>query len=221
MRAAWGTLLSVWVLTLFVLTLLAAPAWAGPSRAVDHAFLQRVSGVETERRSTFTSAQTPEDTLPPRSWLDLSQPVLLAPSAFPRSTEPVWRLGELPLDTLELRIDCHPTLCFLLSADLDVELPRLDAVDGETYFIAGVEFRIRPDVALFVEDFQPASGVVRGDEDQESAVARSWDGHQAAVGARWRATDRVRREGALVGYVLSRTYRDEALGAYLTVTVAF
>ncbi|MBL4847069.1 MAG: hypothetical protein JKY65_16235 [Planctomycetes bacterium] len=240
MQTAWRTLLSL----LLPLTLLAAPAWAGPTRAVDHALLQRSAGLsDLERigatlsasglsaRSLSRSATTPsseatlsepapEDLRVP-SFMDLTEPVLLAPSAFPRSTPSVWRQGVLPSDSLDLRFEIHATLCFLISADLDVELPRLDAVDGETYFISGFEFRVHPDLALFVEDFQPSSGIVGGDDDREPAVARSWDGHQIALGARWLASDRVRCEAALVGYVLSRTFRDEALGAYLNLTFTF
>lgn len=104
-----------------------------------------------------------------------------------------WRLEELAPEELELRLPLHRALCFAISADLSGGLPRLDAIDGDTYFCAGFELSLDPEWVLFAEDFQPASGVVGGGPTEEGGrtPAYSWDGHQFAIGTRWRVSERV------------------------------
>ena len=130
------------------------------------------------------------------------------------------RLREQPPESLVLRIPVSNVFTVYLSADLEAELPRLDCVDGETYFSTGVEARITRSLTAFVEDFQPAS-MVLGADPEEPAVARSWDGHQIAFGLRWVVSERVTAEAACVVYALSVSRRDEALGATAAITWSF
>jgi len=125
-----------------------------------------------------------------------------------------WRLEELAPESLELRLPLHRALCFAVSADLSGGLPRLDAIDGDTYFCAGFELSLDPDWVLFVEDFQPASGVVGGGpfREGETAPSYSWDGHQFAIGTRWRVSERLELRAEARLYALSLTRRQEAVG---------
>lgn len=125
-----------------------------------------------------------------------------------------WRMDELAPESLELRLPLHRALCFAVSADLSGGLPRLDAIDGDTYFCAGLELSLNSDWVLFLEDFQPASGVVGGGpfREGETAPAYSWDGHQFAIGTRWRASERLELRAEARLYALSLTRRPEALG---------
>lgn len=198
-RVIWTTLLAVVGLT--------SPAFANPLASHD-ASLSRAQG---ETRSKPDSLDA----------LDLSL------SLDYRAVVEAWetpslelRLGELPPETLQIEVQVTSWLTAYVLADLDAELPRLDAVDGDTYFAPGVECHLTDAVSLYAEDFQPASGVL-GDDSDEVAPDRSWDGHQVAMGARWQASDRLQIEGAAVIYTLSRTGRSSAVGALASLTLAF
>lgn len=133
------------------------------------------------------------------------------------------RMVPLGPDTLDVRVELHPTTVVYLSADLLAELPRLDALDGDTYFIVGFEFRLTRAVEVFVEDFQPASLVV-GDPKElllEPPPLRSWDGHQISLGARWRPSAGVSLEAAAVFHVLSATRRSPSVGAMVSWKLEF
>lgn len=106
-------------------------------------------------------------------------------------------------------------------ADMTSELPRLDAVDEETYFTPGLEVTVTPGLRLFVEDFQPASGVIGGADEEEPAPARSWDGHQAAGGLRWDPLPGMTIEVAALGHVLSATRRAATPGGMASLTLRF
>ncbi|HBP23827.1 MAG TPA: hypothetical protein DEA08_39375, partial [Planctomycetes bacterium] len=172
--------LQAWTLAALLLLSLAGLASAGP-----YAY----EGPSVERSpSELASAQAVIERSAGAS--ELSAPLELElPRYRARALEvDPWRLEELAPEGLELRIPLHRALCFAVSADLSGGLPRLDAVDGDTYFCAGFELSLNRDWVLFAEDFQPASGVVGGGpvEEGEAAPAYSWDGHQLAIGTRWR-----------------------------------
>jgi hypothetical protein len=158
--------------------------------------------------------------------LDLT---LFRPLGFPEQhplapTEEALRLGlpSQPPGEFVLRIRLHAAFSFYVTADLDSELPRLDAVDGETYFSTGAELRLTPLLGLFVEDFQPASGVI-GDEELEEnpSPERSWDGHQVSIGLRVSPREDLEVRGEAIAYVLSVTDRSSGVGGMLTVSYRF
>lgn len=133
------------------------------------------------------------------------------------------RLEELAPEALELRLDLHPTTTLYLAADLDADLPRLDALDGDTYFVVGVELHVTRNLRLFAEDFQPASLVV-GDAEElelEPPPLRSWDGHQVGIGLRWAPIPRAQLEAAAIFHVLSATRRASSTGARVSIGVLF
>ena len=195
-----------WVLSLIVL--------AGPAAVAGPA------GQEG-RSITEESAATRWDAPNPFEPVELTLPR--------RPAAPEWRplefrLGELPPATLALRVDLGAAATFYVSADLSGGLPRLDAVDGETYFAPGIEVQVAPGLRAFAEDFQPASGVVGGgaEADGERWVPeRSWDGHQVTVGLRWLPLPGVTVEAGAVGYALSPSRRPDAVGATAQVALRF
>lgn len=158
---------------------------------------------------------------------NLFEPIELALPRRPvqRAYQPLeFRLGEQAPTSLALRIDFAGAGAFYVSADLSGGLPRLDAVDGETYFAPGIEVALVGGLNLFAEDFQPASGVVGGgaDADEDPWVPeRSWDGHQITVGLRWRPADGVTVEAGVVAYALSVSGRRDASGATGQISVSF
>lgn len=133
------------------------------------------------------------------------------------------RMGELAPEELALSFDLHPATTVYVTADLDAELPRLDALDGDTYFTVGVELHVTRALGLFVEDFQPASLVVGDSEElqRHPPPLRSWDGHQVSVGLRWNPCSRGRIEAAAVLHVLSATQRTSSVGALVSLSVSF
>ena len=131
-------------------------------------------------------------------------------------------LGEVVSAELELRFEIHPKLWFEIGSDLDSQLPRLDAVDGDTYFSAGFEFLVDERLSIYIEDFQPASAFTSGGtfqiEEDEHPPSYSWDGHQFALGLRYQLHERVHFEGAGVLYALSPRQRSGGLGGYASVS---
>jgi hypothetical protein len=143
--------------------------------------------------------------------LDLSQRFVLrlpAPSAAPTSG---MRL-ELPVLSFGL---------VYVSADLSGELPRPSAIDGETYFTPGLQVHLPAGLAAFVEDFQPASGVIGGRDARLRVARHMWDGHQVAFGLRWSPSATVLVEAAGVAHVLSDSGRDPHLGALASVRLTY
>lgn len=133
-----------------------------------------------------------------------------------------FRMPELPPESLSLRLPLGQVAVAYVWADLSDGLPRLDAVDGDTYFTPGVEVPLGTlGLRAFVEDFQPASGVVGVEDPDEPPPVRSWDGHQVALGLRWEPVDGVTVEAATVAYVLSATYREPGLGGYLSISIRY
>jgi hypothetical protein len=133
-----------------------------------------------------------------------------------------FRLPDLPPEELRIEVPLLRVATAYVWADLGDDLPRLDAVDGDTYFTPGLEVPLpAPGLRLFVEDFQPASGVVGGAERDAPAPRRSWDGHQVALGARWAVTADVQVEAETIGYVLSATHREPGVGALVSVSIRY
>ena len=198
----------IWTALLAVIGF-ASPALASPPLARHDASLSRAEG-ESER--------TPDSWEAPGLSLSLDYSSFLTEWEVP-SLE--LTLGELPPETLQIEVQVSSWLTAYVLADLDAEVPRLDAVDGDTYFAVGLEVSLTAGISLYVEDFQAASGVLGDELWVETAPERSWDGHQIAIGARWQPTDRVKVEGAAVIYALSRTRRSRGLGGQASVTVAF
>src|SRR5690606_10458204 len=161
------------LIPLLLLISLAAPAAAGPlapaadaSSATDHAVVQRLD--DGDLGAPLRPFADPFELTLPRLPYDAS------PQAIDL------RMEEPGPESLSIRVRVLPYLTLYVSADMSAELPRLDAVDGDTYFAPGAELHLTPTVSLFLEDFQPASGVVGGGpEEQEAWIPRrSWDGHQ-------------------------------------------
>lgn len=196
-----------WTLATLLLLSLTTLAGAEPYGR-EGARVQRSPGELASAQAVIErSAGAPELLAAPLS-LELPRYRAAAPEVDP------WRLAELAPESLELRIPLHRALCFAVSADLSGGLPRLDAIDGDTYFCAGFELSLNSEWVLFVEDFQPASGVVGGGpfREGETAPAYSWDGHQFALGARWRLSERLELRAEARLYALSLTQRREAAG---------
>ena len=199
-RVIWITLLAVFGVT--------TPALASPPLASNDAALSRSTGEIGSKSGSQYS-------------LDLTV------SLDYRSVDLEWeipsidlRLGELPPETLEIEIHLTSWLTLFILADLDAELPRLDSMDGDTYFAPGVQFHLTDTFTVYVEDFQAASGIL-GDESEEIVPDRSWDGHQLSVGGRWQVSERLQIEGAAVIYLLSKSHRPNALGARVSLTLEF
>jgi len=164
------------------------------------------------------SAEAP-DRAPAGASLDLAVRIELTPYAPPVEDVDPWRLPAAGPESLVLSLELHPALAVYVAADLGAELPRLDAVDGDTYYTTGVELRVLPGLAAFVEDFQPASAILGADEE-EAVPERSWDGHQVGVGLRLRG-GRWSLEGAAVFAVLSASGRRPGAGGYVTLSARF
>lgn len=131
-------------------------------------------------------------------------------------------LPELPPESLRLQLPIGRYAVAYVWADLSDGLPRLDAVDADTYFTPGVEVPLgATPFRAFVEDFQPASGIIGGTDPDEPPPARSWDGHQVALGLRWEPVEGVVVEGASVAYVMSATRREPGVGGYLSVAIRY
>lgn len=202
--------------SLLLLLSLAAPAAAGPlapatdaHSATDHAVVARLDDGDLG--------------VPLRPFVE---PLELTLPRLPYDASPQaidLRMEEPGPESLAIRVRVLPYLTLYVSADMRAELPRLDAVDGDTYFAPGVEFHLTPTLSLFVEDFQPASGVIGGglEEEEPWIPPRSWDGHQIGVGVRWQLHARVRFEGAAVIYALSPSHRASDVGASWSVAFAF
>lgn len=132
------------------------------------------------------------------------------------------RLPELPPESLRLQLPVGRYAVAYVWADLSDDVPRLDAVDGDTYFTPGVEVPLASTgLRAFVEDFQPASGIIGGTDPDEPPPARSWDGHQVAVGLRWEPVEGVVVEGASVAYVMSATRREPGVGGYVSIAIRY
>jgi hypothetical protein len=158
--------------------------------------------------------------------LDLSASLLSAdplPSSFALTQTRRFLLPELPPETLELAFALSETLDFVLAADLDSPLARLDSVDDETYFSVGFHHAVAPWLTVFVEDFMSASTVVGSDRDYEldPVPSLSWDGHQVSLGGAVAITEHVSVRAEVVAYVLSPSDRSDGLGARGAVTVRF
>lgn len=143
-------------------------------------------------------------------------------AAFDLDRPFMFLMPELPPESLSLQLPVGRYAVAYVWADLTDGVPRLDAVDGDTYFTPGVEVPLGATrFRAFVEDFQPASGVIGGTDPDEPPPARSWDGHQVAFGLRWEPVPGVLVEGATVTYVLSATHRDPGVGGYLSVGIRY
>ncbi|HBP18234.1 MAG TPA: hypothetical protein DEA08_10630 [Planctomycetes bacterium] len=193
-----------------LLFLLAAPA------AALEASVRSAAQDITPARAPTISLEAPIELAELELHRRLSECVLL------RGAPDYLRLQDVASAELELRFAIHPKLWFEIGSDLDAELPRLDAVDGDTYFSAGFELLVDERLSIYVEDFQPASaftggGTFRMDED-EHPPSYSWDGHQLALGLRYQLHARVRFEGAGVLYALSPRQRSGGLGGYANVS---
>ncbi|RMG16955.1 MAG: hypothetical protein D6731_04990 [Planctomycetota bacterium] len=192
-------------------------AWAGP---LDVAAAGARSATPTASRSVSDRARGASSDDPLAS-LDVRVRLELPPVRPTRAPQRIHlRLGALPPATLSLRVRLCAWAALTVSADLDSDLPRLDALDGETYWCPGLELRPARGLSVFVEDFQPASAVTGGSEG-EPAPQRSWDGHQIAVGLRLRPASGLRIEGATVLYALSASGRAGGVGATLSLTLRY
>lgn len=180
-----------------------------------------------------TGARSVAEELPqPRAALSLETPVQLAHLELHRlgccgalGGPGYLRLQDEGEAALELRFAIHPKVWFEIGSDLDAELPRLDAVDGDTYFSVGFELLLSERLSLYLEDFQPASaftggGTFREDED-EHPPSYSWDGHQLALGLRYGLHQRVDFEGAGVLYALSPRQRSGGVGGYASLSFRY
>lgn len=132
----------------------------------------------------------------------------------------LFRLPEAIPETLDLEIALDPVLSFTLASDLDTELARLDSVDGETYFSAGLKLRLTPNLSLFVEDFMSSTAVL-GRDDEEWISRPSWDGHQVALGVLAQPHEQLSLRGEVIGFLLSETRRDPDVGWAASLTWKF
>ena len=204
-----------------VISFLPLLAWASPP-ATQHAVLSRTGSAtgHAERDPHLEAVEAPSRS---SDHLDLDLPIRIA---FPRYLEPTpgpssldLRLGELPPESLFLRVELNQRFSLYVTADLDGNLPRLDALDGDTYFSTGAELALSDELLLYVEDFQPASMVLGEEIDpEEPTPLRSWDGHQVALGFRWSPHARVRLDVACVLSVLSSSGRADSVGALAGLT---
>lgn len=206
----WGT---GWIGTLAGLMLAfgAGAASAGPTLTSPSGGDEHV--VVAEQRSDSTAG--PVDL---RFEDELRLPIL-----FEAEQQISLTMPEAGPEGLDLRFRVHPLLTVYVSADLSDALPRLDAVDGEAYWAPGVEVHVTRALSVFVEDFQPTSGVTGGDEDAqdvERAPERSWDGHQVALGVRYR-DGRFEARGEVIAYTLSVSKRADGLGGLVTLRWSF
>ena len=198
-----------WIMS-SVLLLLPGVAWASPPGLEHEPTTQSQERVERfERPLDFEAPLT----------LDLGLRVTRRAPALPDLRDDL-RLPPPGCDGMCLSVTVERAWTFYVTADLDAELPRIDAVDGETYFTVGASLQVTPALSVFVEDFQPASMVIGGADEEEPAPHFSWDGHQVSVGARLEV-GRVRLQAAGVIYALSITDRQSGIGAIGSVTVAF
>lgn len=131
-----------------------------------------------------------------------------------------FRLAELPPESLFLRLPLGEVGNLYVTADLGADQPRLDAVDGDTYFSTGAELALVGGLRLFLEDFQPASGVVGGGV-VDVLPAMLWDGHQIQVGLRLDLAPGVCLEGGPVLYALSASGRPDGVGARAAICGRF
>jgi hypothetical protein len=154
--------------------------------------------------------------------LELRYAQLQTPS-FRQDSPRLYWLPEQAPEGLSLEVPLHDVFAVFLSADLDAELPRLDSIDGETYFSVGARTQLSATVALFVEDFISASAVIGSDVDLEvePVAERSWDGHQIAAGVLITPTEQITIRGEAIGYVLSESKRHDGLGATVLIAFAF
>jgi hypothetical protein len=179
-----------------------------------------------EERSAVTLEQPVELTWS-RPAFDLAQDVPAvgrAPSPWVSATRLSHRLPAQAPQGLQLRFEASPVVGFYVTADLDDEaLPRLDAVDGDTYFTVGLDLRLTRWLTVFLEDFQPASGVIGSgvDPEEEPVHDYSWDGHQVAVGARWQINARVALKAELRALVMSQSDKQSGVGGAGFLTVSF
>lgn len=223
-----------WLLLVLGSFLLAAPTARGdaPSgRAVDDADVARADD-DGGRPGYAPLARSRASALTERlRWTPDRAASLLAPGAdlpgararsatfdeaFDLDRPFAFRLPALAPEGLRLDVTLGRVTAYV-GADLASELPRLDCVDGETYFAPGLEVAVARRLRAFVEDFQPASGIIGGADPDEPAPARSWDGHQVAVGLRWEPVPGVTIEVAAVGHVLSATRRPASPGAMASI----
>jgi hypothetical protein len=155
---------------------------------------------------------------------DLDLPLALAlPRLQPLEVQQRYSptMGDPGPASLSISVQVSRAVRVYVAADLDQELPRLDCLDGDTYWMPGVELALTKRLRVFVEDFQPASGIVGGGDEDEPIPARSWDGHQVGVGARYQLSERVQIEAQATTYVLSGTNRGEGLGGMASLTLRF
>lgn len=187
--------------------------------------------------ATIATADTPDrravsaplaEELLSSSPVTLTLPTLPLASAAPLPSYAItetrlFRLPEMAPESLQLSFAIFDSLDFVLAADLDSDLPRLDSVDDETYFSVGFHSDVTPWLTVFVEDFMSASTVVGSDRDFEAdpVPGFSWDGHQASVGGILTVNERVSVRAEAIAYVLSETKRSPGLGARAAVTVRF
>jgi hypothetical protein len=138
------------------------------------------------------------------------------------TTRLYWLPEQLP-DGLVLDVPVHEVLTLFLSADLDAVLPRIDSVDGETYFSVGAQGHLSSWLSVFVEDFMAAAAVIGSDEDREvePIAARSWDGHQIAAGLLFTPHEQLTVRAEARGYLLSESKRTDGLGGLISVGVTF
>lgn len=240
--------------TLLLLLALASGARADSARAVDHAHVARAdddrasgdaplaaSRPRSASQTIRTTIRSDDRSLEPELTLDLSVDLQLTLPGSPSEVGTfdaqfdldrpfAFLLPELPPESLRLQVPVGRFAVAYVWADLSDGLPRLDAVDADTYFTPGLEVPLGflrgvpfgvDHLRVFVEDFQPASGVIGGTDPDEPPPARSWDGHQVAVGLRWEPLEGVVVEGATVAYVLSATRRDPGVGGYLSVAIRY
>jgi len=203
--------------SLLVLLLLAAPALAEPTSRDDDRLAAKAKPeasqlARTERFDTglLDRSIRLELVLPAYAWTD---PLL---TGAPRQ----YRLPEQLPEVVFLSFTPIPACTLYVTAYMDEGLPRLDAVDGDTFFTTGVELHVTPQLSLFAEDFQPSS-MVLAEELEHPVPFRSWDGHQVGVGARWKVTPRVAVEAQTVFYVLSASRRHPGAGGVVSVTLLF
>jgi hypothetical protein len=198
------------VVALLAIMLAHSPVLAAPGMASEHAV--------TTRSDTIERSWTRPSAWEERLELDLSARLPSRARELPELHADL-RLPSPGPETMRLSLSLHAAWSVYVTADLDAALPRLDAVDSETYFTVGTSVRVTERFSVFVEDFQPA-GMVIGSGQEEPAPAFAWDGHQVTLGARLDA-DRVRLEAAAVIYALSTTNRRSGIGAVGSVTVRF
>lgn len=161
-------------------------------------------------------------------WAPITLELRLAPLTLDyaalqdETTRLYWLPEQLP-DGLVLDVPVHKVLTLFLSADLDAELPRIDSVDGETYFSVGAQGHLTSWLSVFVEDFMAAAAVIGSDEDRllEPIAARSWDGHQIGAGLLFTPHEQITVRAQAIGYLLSESKRADGLGGVVAVGVTF